>query len=164
MPGGPGLVVWCWKPALNNPKRCRCTEAAATPRPNRSGSTQIRRRAGSTVRICSTTSPIPPRPAGRGTTESPSERRDVLLGVSGGSIGFRFDDGSDRFGCDGVGVAEWAGPVESSGAVWVLGDGPVGEGVEQVADLAQAAEVVVRGGAAVGVGDGVIDLAGLRGS
>src|SRR5699024_1229526 len=93
-----------------------------------------------------------------------SERRDVLLLGPFPGIGFGLDDGSDGFGFDGVPVAEWAGPVEPSWSVWVLGDGPAGEGLQQMAYLVEAAQVGVRGGPAVAVRGGVIDLAGVRGA
>src|SRR5690625_4857865 len=75
-----------------------------------------------------------------------------------------FGDGADGFGFDGVPVAEWAGPVEVAGSVWVLGDGPAGEGLQQMAYLVEAAQVVMRGVPAVGERGGVIDLAGVRGA
>src|SRR5690625_4836143 len=91
------------------------------------------------------------------------ERWDVVLfrfpGTNPG-----FGDGSDGFGFDGVPVSEWAGPVEPSGSVGVLGDGPAGEGLQQMAHLVEAAQVGVRGGPAVAVRGGVIDLAGVGGA
>src|SRR5690625_4650708 len=89
-----------------------------------------------------------------------SERWDVVFPETNSGFG----DGSDGFGFDGVPVSEWAGPVEVAGSVWVLGDGPAGEGLQQMAHLVETAQIGVRGGPAVAVGDGVIDLAGVRGA